>query len=334
MNHRRDLILLLGAATAAPRMLRAQSKQTPERTGKPVRVGMFSETTPAKAQYGDKQFIDAMRALGWVEGRNVVYDGAYADDDLTRLPAVATALVARQPDVIHVRNTQATMALTAQTRSIPIVFTGVSDPDQRGIVKALARPGGNVTGVTPIGAELGGKRLQLLKQALPKVSRVGVLVNPTYSPVSSKDFKAVQEVASRLGVTTIPAMVNSAAEIDAAFALFAKSRAEAVLLTQNAVLSREGGRILQLAAAQRLPVVSTGGSIADQGGFMGYGAVASEQYARAALIVDKILKGAKPADIPVEQPTRFELVINLKTARAFGITIPQAFLVTADRVIE
>ena len=337
MNNRRNALFLFGTSLVAPGALLAQSKPGLERSKNPARVGIFNDTTAAKAQGADKQFIDAMRALGWVEGRNVVYDGAYADDDLTRLPVVAAELVARRPDVIYVRNTQPTAALATQTRSIPIVFSGVSAPDQTGIVKSLARPGGNVTGVTPIGTELGGKRLQLLKQALPGLSRVGVLVHPTYSPVSSMDYKSVREAADRLGVTTVPAMVGSAAELDAAFALFAKHRVEAVLNTQQPLFnsfSQGGARVLQLAAAQRLPVVSTGRVLADQGAFMGYGAVGSEQFSRAALIVDKILKGAKPADIPVEQPTKFELVLNLKTARALGITIPQAFLVIADTVIE
>ena len=334
---RRFILALLTGASAGPAACLAQPNKAPDRAGNPVRVGIFNETTLAKARAADMLFIDAMRVLGWVEGRNVIYDGAYAEDDLQRLPAVAAQLVARRPDVIYVRNTQPTAALAAQTESIPIVFSGVSEPVQSGIVKSLARPGRNVTGVTPMGAELGGKRLQLLKQAIPGVSRVGVLVHPTYSRVSTNDYKSIQEAAGRLGITTIAGMVSSAAELDAAFAIFAKTRVEAVLNTQQPLFnsfSQGGARVLQLAAAQRLPVVSAGSLLADRGAFMGYGAAASEQFSRAALIADKILKGTKPSDIPVEQPTKFELVLNLKTAKVLGITIPQAFLVTADRVIE
>jgi ABC-type uncharacterized transport system substrate-binding protein len=334
VKNRRGLLIVLGVTAFVPRMALAQAKQGPERAGKPMRVGILTETTAGKSQVNEKPFIDAMRELGWTEGRNIVYDRAYADDDATRLLDLAAALVGRRPDVIHVRSTQPALAVFAHTRAIPIVFGGVSDPDERGLVKSLARPGGNVTGTTPMGGGLGGKRLQLVKQALPRISRVGVLVNPSYSPISSKDYKMVQEAAVTLGITVVPAMVNAARELDAAFALFAKSRAEAVLLTQNPLFGLERKRILEIAATQRVPVIGTGSGLATEGALMSYGAQPTDLIRRTAVMVDKILKGAKPADIPVEQPAKFELVVNLKTAKALGITIPQAFLVTADRVIE
>lgn len=287
----------------------------------------------AKTNLQEKPFVDAMRELGWAEGRNIVYDRVYADDDESRLPELAAALVARGPDIIFAQTTAAALAAVARTRTIPIVCSTLSNPVERGLVQSLARPGGNVTGIANIGWELGGKRLQFLKQALPKVRRVGVLGHPLRAD-TSKEQKLIELAAATLGVTVIPAMASKASDLDAAFALLSKSRAEAVLTTHTPLFQSERRRILSLAATQRIPVVAHRSGLADDGALMSYSSILTDQVRRAAQLADKILKGAKPADIPVEQPTKFELVVNMKTAKTLGITIPGEIMLQANRVIE
>ena len=333
MNDRRKFLVVLGAAGFAPCVLVAQPKQTPERAGKPVRVSLLAATTSAMFQLQEKAFVETMRELGWAEGRNVVYDRVYADDDPARLPALAAALVSRGPNLVYVGSTETALAVFAKTRTIPIVFGAASDPVDNGLVQSLAHPGGNVTGVTNIGWELGGKRLQLLKQALPRITRVGVLVDPGWMH-SAREQQLIEQAGAALGVTVIAAMAKEGKELDAAIASLAKSRTEALLTTTTSLFLRERKRILELAAKQRIPVVGHRGQFVEEGALMSYGARITDQIRRAAQMVDKVLKGTKPADIPVEQPTRFELVVNMKTAKALGISIPQSIILQADRVIE
>lgn len=231
---------------------------------------------------------------------------------------------------------QAAQAAFASTRTIPIVFAAGANVVERGLVKTLARPGGNVTGVQNISWELGGKRLQLLKQALPKNARVGVLVYPNPDPLSAtaREFAMIEKAAATLGVTVIPAMAKGVGEFDAAIASLVKNRVEALLTTIAPLFQAERKRILELAASRRLPVVGVRSEFADDGALMSYSALLSDQIRRATQMVDKILKGAKPADIPVEQPVRFALVVNAKTAKTLGITIPGEILLQASRVIE
>ena len=331
MIKRRNFLIALGAG---PLYAAAARAQTPERAGRPVRVGILATTTQATNQVFERPFVDTLRNLGWVEGRNVVYDRLYADDDETRLPALAAALVARSPDLIYTPNLPPTVAAFAKTRTIPIVFAAVGDPVGLGLIRNLAHPGGNVTGIANIGWELGGKRLQLLKQALPKIARVGVLVNPV-QPDSRREQKLIEQAAATLGVTAIPVMVKEAKELDAAFAPLAKSRAEALLTTHTYLfVINQRKNILALAAKQPLPVIGPRGEFAEEGALMSYGSILSEQVRRAAQLADKILKGTKPADIPAEQPTKFELVVNLKTAKALGLTVSKELLFRADKVIE
>ena len=275
--------------------------------------------------------MQTLRELGWVEGRNVVYDRVYAEGDFSRLPALAAELVARKPDLVYTVNNPTALAAHGKTRTIPIVFSSVLDPVSTGLVQSLARPGGNVTGVANIGPELAAKRMQILRGAFPKMQRVGVLMISTQQ--SARALKAVEQTVGTT-VRVIPATANTAAELDAAFSLIAESRAEALLLLQTAQFMTERKRVLELAAKHRLPVMGYRTPFADDGALMSYSELLPEQVYRAAHIADKILRGAKPADIPVEQPTKFELVINLKTARALGITIPEKLLLQADRVIE
>jgi putative ABC transport system substrate-binding protein len=328
MMNRRDFLIVVAALYAA-----SARAQAPERSGKPVRVGILADTIAANNQVRETSFVDAMRELGWVEGRNIVYDRVYADDDETRLPALAAALVARSPDLIHVGPTVCALAALAKTRTIPIVFGAATGAVEEGLVKSLAHPGGNATGITNISWELGGKRLQLHKQALPRITRVGVLVSPL-SPAGPREQKLIDQAGATLGVKVTPALMKQANELDAAFAYLAKRQVEAVLSTTNTLLLNGRKRILDLAAKQRIPVVGHRNEFADDGALMSYGALTSDQFRRAAQLADKILKGTKPADIPVEQPTKFELVVNLKTAKALGITIPNAILLQAERVIE
>ena len=329
--NRRDTVLALLVLGTDPFDALAQPV---ERVGKTMRVGILFVSTRAVNQAGiGKKFVDDMRGLGWVEGRNVIYDEVYADNDESRLPTLAVELVARSPDLIWVVALSAALAAFASTRTIPIVFAATSNVVERGLVKTLARPGGNVTGVQNISLELGGKRLQLLQQALPKIARVGVLVNPRSDSVGPLELKVIEQAAATLGLTVIPAMAQEVGEFDAAIALLVKNRIEGLLVTTNPHFNDGRKRIIELAASRRLPVVGFRSEFTDDGALMSYSALLGDQVHRSAQIVDKVLKGAKPADIPVEQPTKFELVVNLKTAKTLGITIPGGILLQASRVI-
>ena len=329
LHDRRRFIAGLAAAALSAATARAQA---PRSSGKPAQVALLYETTAAKAS-GINEFIDIMRGLGWVEGRNIVYDRVYADDDETRLPALAAALVSRSPDVIRTVSGSATLAVLARTRTIPIVFNAANSPVENGLVKSLARPGGNVTGISNIGWELGGKRLQLLKQVMPKLARVGVLVNPTRTE-SLREQKLIEQAGTTLGVKIVPALVKETRELDAAFALLAKNRVEAVLTTHSLFFLDQRKRILELAATRRLPVIGHRSQFVDDGALLSYSSMLAEQVRRSSAMIDKILKGAKPADIPVEQPTLFELVVNKKTAKTLGIKFPGETMIQATRVIE
>jgi len=298
---------------------------------RPVRIGILATGMSTGKRIGTERYGDPMRDLGWSEGRNVVYDRVYAENDERRLPALAAALVARNPDLVFANTNAEVRALLAATRSIPIVFSSAVEPVEQGFVLSLARPGGNVTGVASLGPEYGGKRMQLLREALPKLTRVGVLIGR--SP--GREFKLIEEAAGA-GITVVPAMIAESRDIDAAFSLLARNRVEALLLTQVAIYGMRSVRepILAFAAKQRIPVVGQRPEIVHEGGLMSYSSNLQEQVRRATQLADKVLKGAKPADIPVEQPTHFELLLNLKAAKALGITIPQSVLVQATRVIE
>jgi putative tryptophan/tyrosine transport system substrate-binding protein len=328
MNNRRKLVIALGAgAFVAPLGSFAQQP------GKPVRVGILSNTTAANYQVRESSFVDAMRELGWVEGRNIVYDRVYADDDEARLPALAAALVASNPDVIHASPTDSAVAAFNKTRTIPIVFGGASDVVEIGMVKSLAHPGGNVTGIANIGWELGGKRLQLLKQAMPRIIRVGVLVNPLV-PSTLREQKLIEQAGEKLGVKVTSSPMQQVNEVDAAFAPLVQRRIEAVLTTNYTLFINARKRILELAAKQRIPVVGHRSEYAADGALLSYGALLSDQFRSSARLVDKILKGTKPADIPVEQPTKFELAVNIETAKSLGITIPSEIMLQATKVID
>jgi putative tryptophan/tyrosine transport system substrate-binding protein len=274
-----------------------------------------------------------LRELGSVEGRNIALEPRWAEGKYDRYPALAADLVRSKVDVIVAWSGQATKAAQEATRTIPIVMSLVNDPVGSELVASLARPGGNVTGTTVMAPDVVGKRLELLKEVVPKVSRVAVLQHPD-NPASAPMLREVEARARALRVRLQILGVRNPAEIDSAFAAMTRERAGALLTLSDAIFDNQQRQILELAAKRRLPAIAGNRQYAEAGGLAAYGADFLDLERRAATYIDKILRGAKPADLPVEQPTKFELVINLKTAKALGLTIPQSLLVRADQVIE
>ena len=276
--------------------------------------------------------VQGLRELGYAEGRNIVIDYRSADGHLERFPDLAAELVRVKVDVIVASGNPAIIALKKATQSIPIVMTVVADPVGAGFIASLSRPGGNITGLTNIAEQLSGKRLELLKEINPKIARVAVFRNPTI-PTHVNLWKETQEAAEALGLKVLPLDIRAADEIEQAFDAMAKEHVEALIVLPQPVTTTNQ-RIVQLAAKNRLPAMYPFADDVDLGGLMAYGSSRLDLWRRAAVYVDKILKGAKPSDLPVEQPTKFELVINLKTAKQIGLTIPPNVLARADRVIK
>ena len=295
------------------------------------RVGILRDVTPSPGPDDPfPEFRQGLRELGYVEGQNIVLEYRSAEGKPERLPALAAELVRFKVDLIVAVFTPAALAAQRATSTVPIVMAPVGDPLGSGLVASLARPGGNITGVTNIFRELSPKRLQLLKEVVPKVSRVGVLVNPT-NPLQVTSWTETENAAKSLGVTLQALRVEGPQDLESAFEAARKGRVGALV-----ALAREGGiqQAAVLSARARLPAISPFREFAEAGGLMAYGVNFHDLLRRAATYVDKILKGAKPADLPVEQPTRFVLVINLKTAKALGITFPQSILIRADQLIQ
>ena len=278
-------------------------------------------------------FRQGLREHGYEEGRNIVLEPRFAEGKLERLPELASELVALKVDVIVASSTQAIQAAQNATRTIPIVMTTAGDPIGPGFVASLARPGGNITGLTIQAPELIAKRLQLLKEAVPQVTRVATLWDPAMVH-EVQGYKEAEAAARALDVRLLSMQVQRAEDLESAFATVARDGADGLLAFENALTSNNGKRIVELALKHRLPGVYGLRDLAEAGGLIAYGPSRSDNYRRAGTYVDKILKGAKPADLPVEQPTKFELVINLKTAAAPGITIPPSLLLRADQVIQ
>ena len=281
-------------------------------------------------------FRQGLRERGYVEGQNIVIEYRAADGKLERFPTLATELVRLQVDLIVAGNTPAARAAQQATTTVPIVTPVMGDPVGDGLVASLARPGGNITGLTFLGPELVPKRLELLKEALPGVSRVAALWHPgAYAERTMRDMLQKTEAAARtLGMHLQLVEVRGPDEFDRAFSTMTSARAEALIVLPSTMLFTERRRLVDLAARHRLPAMYQLREFVELGGLMAYGASITDLVRRSATHVDKILKGAKPADLPVEQPTKFELVINLKTAQALGITIPSRLLFQADRVIQ
>jgi len=321
---------LTGGLLAAP--LAAEAQQA----GKVPRVGYLSPLSGSdpQIQRGLDVFRQALRELGWVEGQNIAIEYRWAEGKYERLPDLATELVRLKVDVIvTVGGVPPAQAAQRATKAIPIVASGTADPVAAGLVASLAWPGGNITGPAIISDELVAKELELLREVVPKVSRVAVLWNPA-NPGNALQLRAAEAAGRILGMRLQPLEARGPGEIDRAFAAMARERAGALLVLLDSMLLDQRERIADLAAKNRLPAVYGLRRHAEAGGLMAYGANLRDLLRHSAIYVDKILKGAKPADLPVEQPTKFELVINLKTAKALGLTIPQSLLQRADELIQ
>jgi putative ABC transport system substrate-binding protein len=325
---RRALLRLPVALLAAPFAAEAQQ------AAKVVRIGYLSAPTRESVEHVLQVFVRALRDLGWVEGQNLIIEYRWAEGKTERLPALAAELVQRKVEVIVAPAASAAVAAKNATSSIPIVMIFPIDPVETKLVASLARPGGNVTGTTFTPTpEIFGKQLELLKEAIPHASRVAVLSNPRdASSQRSLLNKEVAGAAQSLRVRLQYLDARGPEEFDAAFAAMARERADGLLVLGGFLVHR--ARLAGLAIKHRLPTMYGFGEYVAAGGLMAYGVNMSAFVGRAAVFVDKILKGAKPADLPVEQPTKFELAINLKTAKALGLAIPQSLLLRADQVIE
>jgi putative tryptophan/tyrosine transport system substrate-binding protein len=324
MGKKATVVLLVGLIVASVPLIDAQQQ------AKVRKIGLLVTGPSGLASLGEG-FSKALRELGYVEGRNIVIEYRHADGKLERLPALAEELVRLKVDVLVTNATSAAIAAKNATKTIPVIFLGVSDPVAAGLIDSLARPGGNLTGLTNIGAVLAGKRLELLKETVPKLSRVAVLWNPPDSG-SALNWKESQLPGRELGLQLHSMEVSSVDEYESAFKEAVKARSGALAVSPLAASNLN--RIVELAVKNRLPAIYVLRSFVERGGLMSYGPDQAETFSRAAIFVDKILKGAKPADIPVEQPTKFELVINLKAAKQVGLTIPQSVLYRADKVIK
>jgi putative ABC transport system substrate-binding protein len=316
------------ALLAAPLAANAQP------TGKVPRVGFLSSGSPSVPSGPGEAFRQGLRELGWVEGQNIVIEYRLAEGRYDRLPELAAQWVQLKVDVIAAGGTAATTAAKNATGIIPIVMMSVGDPVGVGLIASLARPGGNVTGLAvTVGSETYGKAMELLKETLPKIRRVAILSNPA-NPSTSLAMKDVKAAARALGLELQLLEARGPSEFDGAFAAMTRERAEALFVVSEAMFYLHRARLAELAARNKLPSMYTSRDPVKAGAFISYGSSFGDIYRRAAVYVDKVLKGAKPADLPVEQPTKFELVINLKTAKALGLTIPPAVLARADQVIE
>jgi putative ABC transport system substrate-binding protein len=302
-----------------------------QRQKKISKIGWLA-VRPASAAFVIESFRREFFKLGYVDGKDIIFEYRYAEGKLERLAALADELVRLKVDVLIAPNTPAAVAAKNATKTIPVVFIDVNDPIAAGLVDSLARPGGNVTGFTTIGSVLAGKRLELLKETVPRLSRVALLWNPQELS-SAQNWKESQLPARELGLQLHSMEVSSADKYEAAFKEATKARSGALAWISSPLNSSQK-RTVELANQYRLPAIYTQRDVVENGGLMSYGPEGTERFRRAAVFVDKILKGTKPEDIPVEQPTKFELAVNLKTAKALGLTIPPDVLARANRVIK
>jgi len=318
--------LALGVIAASPA---AEAQES----GKVYRIGFLGNSTAALEANLVGPFREGLRDLGYMEGRNSQIEYRWAEGKYERFPALIAELISLKVDVIVTAGTPAALAVKKATTSIPLVMVAVGDPVSTGLVATLSRPGGNATGLSSIAPDMEGKRLQLLTELLPKLSHVAVLWNPAnlFHVGSSKQARDAAQ-AMRIKLQFFGA--RSTEELADAFVAIAQKRPQALVVFADRVFLHDRARIVAFAAENHLPAVATHQELVESGGLMSFGANYPDMHRRAATYVDKILKGAKPGDLPIEQPTRFELVINLKTAKALRLTIPQSLLLRADRLIE
>jgi putative ABC transport system substrate-binding protein len=302
-----------------------------QRPSKVYRIGYLSlRVRPAP---GDEFFVQALRELGYVEGSNLIIEYRWAAEDLQRLPSLAAELVALNVDVIVTSTTPPAKAVKAATNTIPIIMVNVADPVSSGLVASLGHPGGNVTGLTSQTTDLTAKQLQLVHEILPRATRIGLLALDG-SPLTPLTIAAMKAGAQAMNLEVATQLVTKPDELRGAFAKFQKAGVHALIVQLNALTMEQGSLIVEMAAEYRLPAMYETRRFVDNGGLVSYGPDTPIAYRRAAIYVDKIFKGARPEDLPIEQPTKFEFVINLRTAKALGINVPQALLLRADEVIR
>ncbi len=328
MERRAFLASAVATWLTAPRVATGQARKS-------WRIGLLTEG-PSKDLHPEaptNRFVDALRDLGYVEGQNLVIEYRHADNRPERIPEFAADLVRLKVDVIVAVTTRDSVAAKAATSTIPIVMLAVGDPVGAGLISSLARPGGNVTGTSVLMPDVAGKRLELLRDIVPKLRRVAILGNRQNASAAA-DMRATETAARVLGVTVHSVEVDSVSRLDAAFADIARSRPDGIVVIQDSITLWHRREIAAAALRTRLATVFPSAAYVKDGGLVGYGPDMHAVATRAASYVDKILKGARPGDLPVEQPTKFELVINLKTAKALGLTIPPSLLARADQVID
>jgi putative ABC transport system substrate-binding protein len=330
--NRRDTLFALCAFGAAVTPFAARTQQP----GNVRRIGVlmgYAESDP-EAQMRLAAFRERLAALGWVEGRNLNTDVRWSGGDVTRASVLARELVALQPELILCSTTPVTAALQRETRTIPIIFTVVSDPVGSGFVKTLSQPGGNVTGFINLEPSLVEKSLQLLKEIAPRVTRVAVMFNPDTAPYAHAYLRHLNVVAPKLGVTAYTATVRSESDIDEAISGIGREPGGGLVVMTDSYMVVHRRTIISLAARYKVPATYFSGFLVADGGLISYGVDVVDLFPRAASHADRILRGAKPSELPVQQPSKFEVFINLRTAKALGLSIPQSVLLRADRVIE
>jgi putative ABC transport system substrate-binding protein len=325
---RREFITLIGGAAAWPLAAGAQQP-----TGKVYRIGFLGNSTAALEANLVGPLHEGLRDLGYEEGRNIAIEYRWAEGKYERFPALIAELIASKVDVIVTAGTPASLAVRDATSSVPLVMIAVGDPVATGLVASLGRPGGNITGLTSISAEMEGKRLELLREVVPKLSHVAVLWNAA-SPIQVIDESETRAAAQVLGLKMLSLGVRTREEIEDALTTIVRERPGALLVLADRLFLHHRTRIMDFAAQNRLPGVHAYRELVEAGGLMSYGPSYSDMHRRAASYVDRILKGSKPADLPVQAPVKFELVINLKAAKALGLDIPATMLARADEVIE
>jgi putative tryptophan/tyrosine transport system substrate-binding protein len=324
---RRDLIALSGAAAAWPLAAAAQPSR------KFARIGFLGNSTAALEETLVEAFRQGLRDYGYLEGQDVVIEYRWAEGKYERFPALLAELIAIKVDVIVTAGTPAALAVQRATTSVPFVMIAVGDPVGTGLVKSLGSPGGNITGLTSMAPELEGKRLELLKEVLPTISHVAVLWNPV-NPFQLSSEKEVQAAARALRIKVLSLAVRSPQEMEGAFSTILKEKPEALLVLADRLFLHNRALIMDFATRNRLPGVHAYRELVEVGGLMSYGPSYADMHRRAASYVNVILKGAKPASLPVQRPTKFDLVVNLKAAKALGLAFPEAILLRADHIIE
>jgi putative ABC transport system substrate-binding protein len=324
---RREFMALVGGAAAWPLAARAQQSEH-----RPL-VGLISPQTQATAAHNVDEFRKGLRDLGYVESRNLALELRFADGYPERLPKLAADMVALKPDVIVIGSSAGILAAHKATQTIPLVMLSLFDPIALGLIKSIARPGGNITGIWLAGDELPGKRLAMLKDLAPRARRIGAFLNPEDAN-DAHEFRVLPTAADALGLDLRIVKVRHASELESAFTSAGRMDVEALYISRSPLFSSNQGEIVATVARLRLPAIYGWREFTEAGGLASYGPSLSDNYRRSAGVVDKILKGASPADLPVEIPTRFELIINLRAAKEIGLTVSESFVLLADEVIE